>query len=87
MADDDAGEIGVIRDKLLAQLRQCAPIGKVDRGAGDVAVADGQHVGDQRGFRPARDDLLGMHHVAGRTVVLQIERPDAQRGDRAARCR
>ena len=59
----------------LAQQHQRLPVGEIDRGAGDVAVAHGQHVGDQRGLRPARDDLVGVHHDAGGAVVLQVERP------------
>ncbi len=82
--DDDAGEVGMLRHQPVAQPHQCLPVGEVDRGAGNVAVRHRDHVGHQRGLRPARQDRVGVHHVAGGAVVLQIERSRAERGDRPA---
>ena len=70
VADDDAGQIGHVSHQGHAQGREGLPVGKSDRGAGDVAIANRDHVGDQRGIRPFRQNFRRMQHVAGRAVAV-----------------
>ncbi len=80
VADDDAGEVGMLGDDAMAQRRQLAPFGEIDLGARHVAEIDRDDLGDLVHHREALDDLAGMHPVVVDAVILQLQRMDAQRG-------
>ena len=76
---------GCCRRSVVAQRDQRLPVGETDRRAGDISgYGTGNDIGHLMPIRPARDDVLGVHHVAGRAVILQVERTAAERGDGAA---